>query len=141
MWYWPWTSQNIPVNLSAMGTRTFAARPIISDSSREPAELLTEFILRSSTDLQRRPRSPGGSSPSHLPAEQESAIAVNDPASSSLARCGSRGFKFQPFADSIAIRAPEFYSILLTHSMLAAIAVLTASCWCANDDSSSPRAG
>ena len=45
MWYWPWTSQNIPVNLSAIGTRTFAARPIISDSSREPAELLTEFIF------------------------------------------------------------------------------------------------
>src|SRR2546422_3566427 len=44
MWYWPWTSQNMPVNLSAKGMTRFAARPMISDSSCEPVVPPIEFI-------------------------------------------------------------------------------------------------
>src|SRR5438132_9703514 len=79
MWYWPWTSQNRPVNLSANGVTRFAAKPIISDTSSEPVVLPSVFILRPSTERQSVPRSLGGSAPSHVPAAQESAICVPHP--------------------------------------------------------------
>src|SRR5205823_5734986 len=68
MWYWPWTSQNRPVNLSAKGVTRFAAKPIISDTSSEPVVLPSVFILRPGTERQSVPRSLGGSAPSHVPA-------------------------------------------------------------------------
>src|SRR5579872_166670 len=102
----------MPVNLRAKGATRFAASPMISDCSCEPVVFPKEFILRSSTERQKAPRSAGGSSPSHLPAAQETAISVTTPACSSLARWGSLSFRFQVLADSMAFFEPESCSTI-----------------------------
>src|ERR1041385_6499718 len=94
------------------------------------AALVAELglMVRSMTVRHSTPRSPGGSSPSHLPAAQERAISVICPASSSLASLGSFIFNCQLLADSMAALASAYPSTIFTHSILAATAVLYANC-------------
>src|SRR5258708_40068575 len=94
------------------------------DSIFEALEAEPGLMVLSSTVLHSTPRSPGGSSPSHLPAAQESAVCVICPASSSLASFGSFNVKFQLLADSIAALASLFSSPFFPHSILAAVALV-----------------
>src|SRR3954462_6927682 len=99
------------------------------DAMLEALETELELMVRSRTVRHSTPRSPGGSSPSHLPAAQERAISVIWPASSSLPSFGSFIFNCQLLADSMAVLASLYSSTLFTHSILAAMAVLNARCW------------
>src|SRR4051812_29580845 len=97
------------------------------DAMLEALETELELMVRSRTVRHSTPRSPGGSSPSHLPAAQERAISVIWPASSSLPSFGSFIFNCQLLADSMAVLASLYSSTLFPPSTGAAMAVLNPS--------------
>src|SRR5262249_26964609 len=102
---------------------------MISDFSCEPVAAPTELDLGCAAERHSMPRLSAGASPSHLPAAQESANCVIIPASSSLAMRGSLFLRFQILADLMAFGASGFAPTFVIHSMLAATAVFTATCW------------
>src|SRR5512138_1132934 len=105
--YLLWMDQNPPLKRSTQGRPRPAAAPMILSLQVEVVPPMG-LILFSSTARHNAASSWGGSSPSHLPAAQESAICTASPAFSSSSSFGLSERRFQVFAASTAALASGF---------------------------------